>query len=232
MDALEKWYRDVLDALAPSERLTVVAILTEGRTPEKLTEVADNARACADTLTRTFLEKLPPSRPIACKEGCAWCCRLHVTLTVPEVIAIADYLRATLPATELESLKARVTELDQETHGLNPWQRARTGLPCALLVEGRCSVYPVRPLACRGWNSYDAARCEQGVLALQAYGPQLYACSTVRLGMRQGLGQAGLSGADLELTAALRIALENPDVAKQYLAQEPVFAEARAVSNE
>ena len=37
------------------------------------------------------------------------------------------------------------------------WGEAR--LPCPLLVASECSVYPVRPLDCRAYNSRSVAAC-------------------------------------------------------------------------
>lgn len=35
-------------------------------------------------------------------------------------------------------------------------------LTCPLLVEGQCSVYPVRPMICRLWGLTEAMRCPHG----------------------------------------------------------------------
>lgn len=48
----------------------------------------------------------------------------------------------------------------------------------------------------------------------------------VRQGVRQALGQAGLDGARLDLTIALRIALSDPAAAERWFAGELVFAPA------
>jgi hypothetical protein len=45
--------------------------------------------------------------------------------------------------------------------------------------------------------------------------------------MTTGLSDCGLMGERVELTAALRIALEVPDAVERFLAGEPVFADAR-----
>jgi Fe-S-cluster containining protein len=219
--------RDTINELVTSERRTVVEILSEGRTPLKLAEIATNALDYATSLVEEMRQK-----PVACKEGCAYCCRLHVGVTGPETIAIVEHLRTTLSAEELEAVKARVATLDDQTRGMDSVQRARTGLPCALLVDNRCSVYPVRPLSCQGWNSFDVAKCEQSsarpLTTIPSDAMQIALCHTIRQGLKEGLGQAGLSGADLELTAALRIALNDPESAAKYLAKEPVFEAAKS----
>jgi hypothetical protein len=87
-------------------------------------------------------------------------------------------------------------------------------------------------LTCRGYNSSDASQCERSVKARErvevpSYAPQHRLAVFVLDGLRAGLAEAGLNGDLLELTAALRIALDLPDAAERWLAAEPVFAPAR-----
>lgn len=214
------------------ERPVAVEILKEGRTKEKLCEVADNAFHFADGLTEVSLQKMPPPAPLACKEGCNWCCYLHVSATAPEVLRIADHLRENLSAEELTAVKERVGQTDARTRGLDPVGRLKARQPCPLLEDGRCSVYHVRPIACRGWNSFDAEKCKAALdsplSGQSAYAPQLACDGGVAKGLEEALGQVGLSGAVLELTAALRVALDDEGAADKYLAGEPVFADAKA----
>ena len=171
----------------------------------------------------------PPAS--ACKEGCDWCCHLTVGAGVPEVVRIVDYLRRTLTADEFGALRERVVRLDARRQEL----KGSTGdpqLPCALLVDHRCAAYPVRPLMCGGFNSSDAAACERFVRSsdqtpLPLYAPQLRLAAFVLDGMMVALTESGLTGERVELTAALRIALEVPDAVERSLAGEPVFAAAR-----
>lgn len=70
----------------------------------------------------------------ACREGCASCCLPGLSVFEVEAVAIREALASLEPA-----LRERV--------------RAQAHAPaldhCALLVEGRCTVYPARPLICR-----------------------------------------------------------------------------------
>ncbi len=177
----------------------------------------------------------PPGERPVCRAGCGWCCHVQVAVAAPEALRIAEHLRRALPARELDQVAARIARLDDRTRGLDADARAATGLPCALLVDGRCVVYPVRPLLCRGWNSLDAAACRAN--ALDPDSVPVPTCELhrqlaghVALGLDDGLWDAGLGEAslDLELTTALRIALEVPDAAARWLGGEPVFAPAGA----
>ena len=95
------------------------------------------------------LKRVPPPTPIMCKAGCPWCCYVRLTASVPEVLAVLNYIRETFSAVEVAALKRKVANVDGYTRGLDGEARARLRLPCPLLKDGSCSVHPVRPFSCR-----------------------------------------------------------------------------------
>jgi hypothetical protein len=143
---------DLLDTCAVGQRQATVEILREGSSSEKLLEVPDNALFFANGLLSVVLDKIPPERPIACKEGCSWCCVIVVQTTIPEVLRIARHLRQSFTGNRLADLLRRIDE------ALSQRQRGRR-VPCPLLTGDRCGVYSMRPLSCFGWNSHDANCC-------------------------------------------------------------------------
>jgi Fe-S-cluster containining protein len=215
------------------QRLETAAILQRGRTPLIVIEIAERGAGLAETATEQAKLREPPARPSACNEGCAWCCHKKVGTAVPEVLRIVEFLKQSLSPAELAEVRERVVRLDEQRRNMTDgWAAAR--LPCSLLVNDRCSVYPVRPLTCRGYNSSDARRCELVVKSHQpvevpVYGPQQRLATMVLDGLRAGLAESKLQGDLLELTAALRIALTVPDAFDQWLAGKPVFAASRLV---
>jgi uncharacterized protein len=212
-------------------RVRTVEALRGGRTPLALVAAADDAAGIAEAAVRKA-ERADPPPPRACREGCDWCCHLPVGTSAAEVIRIVQYLRQTLPPDEFRALRERVVRLAEQRRALPAADRGRSRLPCGLLADHRCSAYAVRPLTCRGFNSSDAARCEQfvtaaGKTAVPLYGPQLRMMTFALDGMGAGLSESGLKGERLELTAALCIALEVPGSVEQFLAGAPAFAAAR-----
>jgi len=165
-----------------------------------------------------------------CRKYCAHCCYKTVSATPAEVFHLAEHIKATLRPKALAKLKARLRELDEQTRGMSPMERGQARLPCALLVGRLCIAHAVRPSSCRGFNSRDVRACEQSVkqrnVAIPVYVPQYQIFSEAHLGLRQGLADLGLKSTHLELTAALRIALETPDAAERWLAGEPIFCAA------
>jgi Fe-S-cluster containining protein len=214
------------------QRLKTVALLQTARVPLQVVAVAEQAEAIAETAVHDAMVRQPPRPPLACQMGCAWCCHKTVGTAAPEVLRIAAYLRQTLTPEQLRATQARIHGLTQQRQALRPDRRSHARLPCALLVEDRCAIYPVRPLTCRGYNSSDARRCEQSLepgsqVVVPSYAPQHRLCTFVLDGMRAGLEESRLDGELLELTAALDIALTVPGAAERWLAGEKVFAPAR-----
>lgn len=103
-----------------------------------------NAYHISDEATRADLERETARRghPVACHPGCRNCC---VDQCIPvsefEVMGIWWYASEILEGALQEGLKQRLLG-----HG-------EVG-ECAFLVDGRCSVYPLRPFVCRQYHVF------------------------------------------------------------------------------
>ena len=156
---------------------------------------------------------------------------MRVVVTAPEVLRIAAFVEETFSVEERVALARRVAATDEQTRGMSDeaWGEAR--LPCPLLVANECSVYPVRPLDCRAYNSRSVAACRD---AFESYADwevpvdsehqSFY--KSVQAGLLQALAGSGRPASLLELTAALRVILEDPDAILRWCAGENVFAAA------
>jgi hypothetical protein len=85
---------------------------------------------------------------------------------------------------------------------------------------------------CRAWNSADAEACRRALgqdtveMRFDLYQRTTFA--GVEKGLQEALRAGGLDASDVELTAAVRVAMENPDACERWLAGEPVFADCEA----
>lgn len=79
---------------------------------------------------------------LSCGKGCHACCRQNVTIWEDEAAVIADYCKEhgiDIPRAYLE---------EHLKYGWKEVARTEVGW-CVFLKDGLCSIYPVRPLACR-----------------------------------------------------------------------------------
>jgi Fe-S-cluster containining protein len=77
---------------------------------------------------------------VACKNGCAACCHMNVTISPIEAKHI-----------ETATGKAPAPLSQSRTHDLAEF----SGKPCPFLKDSSCSIYNVRPFACRNHVSFD-----------------------------------------------------------------------------
>jgi Fe-S-cluster containining protein len=89
-------------------------------------------------------------RKLACAKGCSSCCKTHKDIPVYplELIGISWYVTEEMTGAGRELLRKQL-----ESHKKDD--------PCPFLMEGACSVHPVRPMACRQFNVFGKP-CEEG----------------------------------------------------------------------
>lgn len=100
-------------------------------------------KAFYESFDETMAETLARDKGgVSCKKGCHFCCRQSVTIFKIEAEVIAEYCKEhdiSIPKNYLE---------EQLKHGWREVAVTEVGW-CTFLKEGKCSIYPVRPLACR-----------------------------------------------------------------------------------
>ena len=75
--------------------------------------------------------------PVACHEGCTSCCRHSIPLSPLEALGLGFCVRELLPPAARAALQAR------------QGQAVHPGDLCPFNLGGSCSVYALRPIACR-----------------------------------------------------------------------------------
>jgi hypothetical protein len=180
-------------------------------------------------------QALAGGRRPACKEGCAWCCYgTRVEVIAPEALVIAALLAD--PGTE--ATRIRIRETARRVHSLSAADRHRERVACPLLdpERGSCSVYAVRPLACRGLGSMNSEACADALAhsdedrPIPKHLPLLVSQSAVATGLRLALGRAGLDDRLLEASLAIDIALSHRHAAQRWAQGEKLFGPAAPTS--
>ena len=113
---------------------------------------------------------------VPCSKGCAGCCKMNVSITSIEAQRLAEVSGRTMV-----DVRSPVTHSEAKF----------SSIPCPFLVDEVCSVYEVRPYACRAHFSFDLSS---------------YWCQPARA-YEDGMGVVELGGAK---RAYLTIAMQSP----------------------
>jgi hypothetical protein len=114
----------------------------------------------ARVLDEAFAAAAAAGAPLACAAGCAWCCHLRVSAFAHEAAAIVHFLRARLTPAEAAAARERIVANAARIERMTVAEHYAARMPCALLVDGRCRAYEVRPSACAAHHSLSRERCE------------------------------------------------------------------------
>jgi len=89
-------------------------------------------------------------RRLACKEGCSNCCKTHKDIPVYplEIMGIAWYAKNKVNGREKDILMVQLRQTSRYK-------------ACPFLVEDRCSIHIIRPMACRQFNVFGRP-CDEG----------------------------------------------------------------------
>jgi Fe-S-cluster containining protein len=218
--------------IAAAAQDNVGSIVGQGRVPERALEIAVSAFFLAEHLIWRFEAEHNLPHPVACREGCDACCFNRVELTPPEALLIGHHIAGNFPAAETETMLAAVARNLALTQGKSPGAVAalRPELPCPLLRERRCSVYPVRPLMCRAMHALNQDRCAAELTAGSLDRSQYYAhrheiAVSVSTGLKQGCQAAGLQSGALNLAQALNDFFAQDNPVEKWISGQEVFGD-------
>ena len=120
-----------------------------------LGEYREIDKAIKKELEKFRLEDIVPT----CGEGCYFCCRQKIPLSLPEAHVLGQYIKRNFSDKQKDELRKRMSAwFDWVSHELPKYgNTAETEMEafydhspyCPLLVVGKCSTYPVRPFVCR-----------------------------------------------------------------------------------
>lgn len=111
--------------------------------------------AITKELERLRLKGIVPT----CRKGCYFCCRQVINTNIPEVHVVGQYIKRNFSEYQRNELRTRMSnwfkwvqlELPKRCNKQGDEMEAfyNYGPYCPLLVDGECSIYPVRPVTCR-----------------------------------------------------------------------------------
>lgn len=168
-----------MSTLAATQRVRVkVTVRTASGAASTEVDVPDESRQVADLLPALrHLDDVVVAQAtsdveagggeVSCRAGCGACCRQLVPVAEGEARALMAHIEslpvdrraeiwARFDAAKVELVNSGLLGAVRRGHLLDRASRRdlgtcyfRLGIPCPFLEKERCSVYPVRPLACR-----------------------------------------------------------------------------------
>ena len=206
-------------------------LISKSNTPQDFHAGLREAQRRFDDIGSELAGKAP--KPLACRAGCSLCCSLRVEVYAHEVFLIAHHLQTATDPAELERIRTNLAAHAEEVRPLTPYEHATRNIVCPLLKDGCCTVYAVRPNACRRHHSMDLAACQHtfdfptDLETPAAHDRSLYRTLTeAMLYSGDAYEQLGFDRTIYQLGTALQEALDDPASWERWRAGEKAFLHA------
>jgi Fe-S-cluster containining protein len=154
------------------------------------------------------------NRSVACFNGCHWCCHQAVFANSYELHYLSEKINSKFSEKELGELAERTKAKSAKTSVLTEEEVLKFKSPCPLLINGSCSAYEARPMACRIYLSTQLESCiefykhpenEDNFPALIDF--PLRAGQMLNEGFSAALKEIGIETAEFRLEMGLNILL-------------------------
>lgn len=153
---------------------------------------------------------------VACSKGCQWCCHQAVFANSYELHFLSERIKEKSEPEEFKKILERTEAKYAITSKLSNEEVLKYKSPCPLLIDGACSFYRERPMACRIYLSNKLETCiefyhhpenEENFPALLDF--PLRAGRMMNEGFRAALKEGGVDTAEFKFEEGLRIVLKN-----------------------
>lgn len=146
-DVRERW------PVAAERAMCKVAQLADDGTATQLLKASQKASRASQRIVWLHRAASAWARPLesvaACRKGCSHCCHIPLTISSTEAQLIADRL-GIQPRTPARSVVLdEQQDFDTAARAMAELSDNQERSACPFLADGACSVYHVRPMACR-----------------------------------------------------------------------------------
>jgi len=171
---------------------------------------------------------------LPCRAGCSYCCHLRVEAFGHEILLLHQAITGIQDASQRQAIEQRLRANAQRIAAISADEHVVTNIPCALLVDDRCSLHPIRPLTCARYHSTDLAACQRAHEDPVEHGDHRPIIPEVDLqgdvliqAMTDALKQARLDHRRYELNTALARLLDEPDLIGRWRQGKPLLPTTR-----
>lgn len=113
-----------------------------------------------DGLIESFIKRCSiEGIPVDCHKGCGFCCSQAILASNHEIMVIWQYMSEHLDADTVFKIRSHTLIKHEKTRGMSAMEFLHYIHPCPLLLDGSCTIYPVRPMACRCYLSSNLQSC-------------------------------------------------------------------------
>lgn len=202
---------------------------------DDLNALVDDVVGKVEAMIDRSIPRPPETKLLACRAGCAFCChQFEVHASALEVLRIADHVQKTFDEPRRAALQTRLDDIDAKRADVPLAQWAFHPQPCPLLEDGRCGIYPVRPLVCRSVTSFDVDACKTrgerpgGAVVIPVHAMIQVVARAAKTIFLRASEEAPGGGGMLDLARGLKVALALPDAARRWIRGERIFDRATA----
>ncbi len=117
--------------------------------------------AMGGLINALFAEAKRHNVRIDCKKGCNWCCHQPVYAVSHEFHFLWRFMQLNMTEEDRKVILKRAFENYQKLGKMDDKELKNSKLPCPLLINGVCSAYDARPMACRIYLSMTESSCRK-----------------------------------------------------------------------
>jgi Fe-S-cluster containining protein len=166
------------------------------------------------------VDRVVQGATVACRVGCNHCCHARVEVLAPEAFLIA----AELAAQGDDRRKEILAKLERHRASFDETERTWSARrACPFLVEGLCSIYAMRPTACRKAHSLDVASCAAAASSIPQNLQMALHNEALAIGTANAYRDRRLDAEKHEFIAALIVALSVPAAEARWFGGEQLF---------
>jgi len=215
--------------MTPPEQLK--ADVSRASKPEQMASALRRAYTAIDAHTDHYIAEHAVA--LDCCPGCSLCCYLRVDAKAHEVLAIAHFVHTRFTPAEREQLIGRLRAHSERVAPLSYPEHMATNVVCPLLVDGRCTVYAMRPFGCRRHQSQRVSACQysydhpEDLAFPSSRHPGLFmAAMQAEQSLQAVYPHLGYDSVGYELGTALLEALTNPKSWRRWKTHKKTFLQA------
>ena len=149
---------------------------------------------------------------IPCRMGCNYCCKdERIVLTEKEAVLAVQHVEQALSLEQKTKVVASILAAGQTSD--------QASVPCAFLIDERCSIYASRPLACRSYFSRSVSSCHDFFVDKSKTPQRFSAPKMVEMAVRE-VTRAAKHSKLYEINTLMQRIYADPDKPAQWRAEQ------------